>query len=137
VVIALSYIARRIAIPKQTRSPLGSVLAAKHEAWNNNCPVRKTELAKVKSAYDSRQPYHFVPMRRGTEHSSAPVPSVTSREGPTAGTAPGYRRPRVNPTLSQSERESRSVSPHGGVSWCLGLTGGSRNLFPGIRDRGT
>jgi len=83
-----------------------------HEAWNNKCPVRKTELAKVKSAYDSRQPYHFVLTRRGTEHSNALDLSGTPREGSTVGTAPGYRRPRVNPTLSQSGRESRSVSPH-------------------------
>ena len=83
-----------------------------HEAWSNKCPVRKTELAKVKSAYDSRQPYHFVPTRRGTEHSNAPAPNGTPQEGSTVRTAPGYRRPRVNPTLSQSGRESRSVSPY-------------------------
>lgn len=35
-----------------------------HEAWNNRCPVRKVELAKVKAAYDTRQPYHFVPTTR-------------------------------------------------------------------------
>jgi hypothetical protein len=88
---------------KQTRSPLGSVLPAKDHTrpgTTTKCPIRKTELAKVKSAYDSRQPCHFVLMRRGTEHSSAPVPSGTSREGPIAGIAPGYCRPRVNPTLS-------------------------------------
>ena len=89
-----------------------AVCKGSHEAWNNKCPIRKAELAKVKSAYDTRQQYHFVPVRRGTQSSTAPAPNGTPREEPVVGLAPGYRRPRVNPTLSQSGRESRSVSPH-------------------------
>jgi hypothetical protein len=51
---------------------------------SSNATVRKTELAKVRAPYDSGQPYQFVLMKRGTEHSNTPAPSGTSREEPTA-----------------------------------------------------
>jgi hypothetical protein len=82
-----------------------------HEAWNNRCPVRKTELSRVKSAYDSRQPYHFVPTRRHASSDGNAPPRSTPTEEFTTVVGPGYRRPRVNPSLMSSTQEQRSRSP--------------------------
>ncbi len=81
-----------------------------HEAWNKGCPVRQTEMGKVKSAYDSRQPYHYVPPRAEPRQNSITTFNGTPAEAAmTVG--PGCRRPRVNPSLSQGTREERSRSP--------------------------
>ncbi|KAF4627316.1 hypothetical protein G7Y89_g10844 [Cudoniella acicularis] len=84
-----------------------------HEAWNNKCPVRKAELAKVKSAYNFRQPYRFVPTRRGTERNNVQALSGTPREGSTVETrpGPGYRRPRKSFGGDLSEHKTQTPKP--------------------------
>ena len=57
-----------------------AVCKGAHEAWKNRCPVRKTELNKVKAAYDARQPYHFVPPNKEKPLSERVAFSATTAE---------------------------------------------------------
>ena len=90
-----------------------------HEAWNNQCPVRKVELNKVKAAYDARQPYHFVPSTKerpsiertvieATPAEAAAMTNGTQRGRPSATTA---RPSSLTPTLPPGRQNSRSKSP--------------------------
>ena len=84
-----------------------------HEAWNNRCPVRKTELSKVKAAYDTRQPYHFVPPRKDSKAKDTITFSGTPSQTSAMRTGRPVARPRATGTLSSapSTQPARSRSP--------------------------
>ncbi|EPE34756.1 hypothetical protein GLAREA_10450 [Glarea lozoyensis ATCC 20868] len=96
-----------------------AVCKGAHEAWNNRCPVRKTELNKVKAVYNARQPYHFVPSAKEKPSSERVTFSVTPAES--AVMMNGSQRGRLNttstgllsstPSLLPSRQSSRSRSP--------------------------
>jgi hypothetical protein len=103
-----------------------AVCKGAHEAWNHRCPVRKTELSKVKAAYDARQPYHFVPSIKGrvpvaqTFFGATPTPaeSVSMVSGVQTSKPRGRPRASANgqsstPTLlpMAGSQTSRSKSP--------------------------
>ena len=97
-----------------------AVCKGAHEAWNNRCLARKTELSKVKAAYDARQPYHFVPPTKerpptvratfdATPAESAAMMNGNQRGRPSATTT---RLPSLTPTTLPPRRQnSRSKSP--------------------------
>jgi hypothetical protein len=96
-----------------------AVCKGAHEAWNNRCPVRKTELNKVKAAYDARQPYHFVPPTKEKPLSERVTFSATLAES--AAMINGSQRGRLStnstglssltPPLLPNRQNSRSKSP--------------------------
>lgn len=103
-----------------------AVCKGAHEAWNNRCPARKTELAKVKAAYDARQPYHFVPSRSESSNRGLitlnPTPAESLATAPAATTTSQRRRGRPRgtstarlasqtPSLPPAQQSSRSMSP--------------------------
>lgn len=69
-----------------------------HEAWNQNCPTRKDELARTKVAYATRSQYHPVPEASGP----------TTQPGWMAGTLRRRRsvRDMVQPSEAMAVRES-------------------------------
>jgi hypothetical protein len=89
-----------------------------HEAWNNRCLVRKVELSKVKAAYNTRQPYYFVPLTKERPLMGRAVIDITLAEA--AAMINGTQRGRPSatiarplplaPTLPQSRQNSRSKS---------------------------
>jgi len=90
-----------------------------HEAWNNRCPVRKTELSKVKAAYDARQPYHFVPPTRGkqtierfafSERPAEPAPMANGNQRGRNG-AISTGTPSLTQPSSSGRQNPRSKSP--------------------------
>lgn len=84
-----------------------------HEAWNNRCPVRKTELCKIKAAYDIRQPYHFVPPSKDSRAKDTFTFSGTPAETTTVRTGRPLARPRIagTPSSAPSAQSARSRSP--------------------------
>ncbi|KAF2178462.1 hypothetical protein K469DRAFT_599485, partial [Zopfia rhizophila CBS 207.26] len=55
---------------------------SEHEAWNRQCPTRKDEIAKAKTAYEMRPRYHQVAEKRsGTAQPEMPIAEQRSRHG--------------------------------------------------------
>jgi hypothetical protein len=95
-----------------------AVCKGAHEAWNNRCPVRKTELNKVKAAYDARQPYHFIPSTREKSISERVTLGVTPAESAAMINGSQRGRPNTNstgpsltPSLPPNRQNTRSKSP--------------------------
>ncbi|KAF7933927.1 uncharacterized protein EAE98_003636 [Botrytis deweyae] len=102
-----------------------------HEEWNNRCPARKEELSKVKAAYDTRQPYHFVPSSKDKLPLNQTNPYLTPTES--AMIAHGSQRGRPGnistgltpstPSLIPGRQNARSKSPTKGRATKRSYTG--------------
>lgn len=78
---------------ERTESRKCAVCHGKHEAWSQQCPARKDELARAKAAYAARPHYH-------------PVPATSATSVQFGGVTGGLRRKRSARDLgSQPETE--------------------------------
>lgn len=79
-----------------------------HEAWSNQCAIRKEEMAKVKAAYAARPRYHLEP--QSSMAVSQANPTVRAQEEP-IGRIIREGAPSLAPGRSQQNRQGRSRSP--------------------------
>ena len=73
-----------------------------HEAWSRQCPTRKEEIAKAKSAYETRPRYHYVANTIG--HTVQPETSDTTAR---------RSRPNQTTTSAQTTQTTRNRSQSG------------------------
>jgi hypothetical protein len=92
-----------------------------HEAWNQNCQIRKEELARTKAAYATRAQYHPVPevsrpdaqpgavtgtLRRTRSLRDHVQPSETITTRDTSPLGRGQKRTNTGLTLAPADREN-------------------------------
>jgi hypothetical protein len=92
-----------------------------HEAWNQNCRIRKDELARTKAAYATRAQYHTVPevsrpdaqpgavtgtLRRTRSLRDHVQPSETITTRDTSLLGRGQKRSNTGLTLAPADREN-------------------------------
>ncbi len=77
-----------------------------HEAWSRQCPTRKDEIAKAKTAYEMRPRYHHVAETAG-RNAQLEVPTATvqrNRPSQTAATMQAVQLTRIQSQTRQAQR---------------------------------
>jgi hypothetical protein len=76
-----------------------------HEAWSRQCPTRKDEMAKARSAYEMRPRYHHVAQAAG-QNAQLDIPTSTVRGSRPSQTAASHSR-RSSPGIDRRPDEDR------------------------------